>query len=389
MKKQVIAYILAIIFGICFVFFGHKFLASKTVNFNDYDIELKSAFVTSVDEPDSSGQIEFQFFFSKGSDETLHTGSQDTGGGTILPVKVGDNILVGKDDTSSNNYIFYDFYRVDHMVYVLVAFLILVIAFGRFKGFNTIISLMFTLMSLFYVFLPAVLNGQNVYVIGIMTLCAVLLFTLIVVHGFNLKSLGSGIATLLGIGFAAIIMVIASKFLYFTGLSGEDAMYLKLNSQNIVYDIKGIFFISIIMGGLGAIMDVAISIASSVAELKENNPNITFKEMVISGFNIGRDILGTMVNTLVLAYVSSSFFTILVVIAYNNDLIQIFNKEFLLANIFEPLIGCFGIVATLPLASIVCAYLFSHFKLKKDVDIPEKKFPEVEFPKIEPKNNNL
>lgn len=365
MKKQRIAYLIAIVLGFCFIFFGHKMLASQIVNFNDYDIKLERAFVTRVEPADENGKIKFSFFFTKGDDETLHDGYQDTGGGTIMPLKVDDNILVGKDD-SSNAYIFYDFYRVDHMVYVLVAFLVLVIAFGRFKGFNTIISLGFTLMSLFYVFLPAVLNGHNVYLVGITTLCAVLLFTLIVVHGFNLKSLGSGIATLLGIGFAALVMVIASHFLYFSGLSGEDAMYLKLNNQNIAYDIKAIFFISIIMGGLGAIMDVAISIASSVAELKENNPTISFKELVVSGIRIGQDILGTMVNTLVLAYVSCSFFTILVVIAYNNDLLQIFNKEFLLANIFEPLIGCFGIVATLPLASVVCAYLFTHFKIPKD-----------------------
>ncbi|MDR3215069.1 MAG: YibE/F family protein [Bacilli bacterium] len=361
MKKEIIIYITTIILGMMFIFFGHQFLANKKINFDNMGITLEKALVTRVEPEDSNSQIKFSFFFSEGDNEDLQQGVQDNTSKSSIPLKINDKILVGKDSTM-NTYMFYDYYRIDHLIGVLIFFLILVIAFGRFKGFNTIISLVFTLLSLFYIFLPAVLAGQSVYLVGAIVLLAILLFTLIIVHGANLKSLGSGIATILGILFAALVMVIASKLLFFTGISGEDAMYLKLNNQGINYDIKAIFFISIIMGGLGAIMDVAISIASAINELVDNNPLITFKEMMVSGFKIGQDILGTMVNTLVLAYVSSSFFTILVVIAYNNDLIQIFNKEFLLANIFEPLIGCFGIVATLPITAIVCAYLFSKIK---------------------------
>ncbi|MDF9866500.1 putative membrane protein [Bacilli bacterium PM5-3] len=368
MQKEKVIYFITIIIGILFIYFAHQIASQNEIipQATKYDVALDKAEVVSVNEKD--GMVNFEFFLIDKKDEERHTATQQDIK-VAKKVSVGDVIYVTKNtDNQSGDYIFYDYIRVNQMGYLIIAFLILVIIFGGLKGFNTVISLAFTLLALFYVFLPAVLSSKNVYLWGSICCVTIVIFTLIVVHGANKKSLASGIATLLGLLFAWIIMQISSDYFHFTGLTSEDAMYLKFNNFGLDIDVKAIFFTTIIIGALGAVMDVAMSISSSLYEFKQLKPEITTKELIKAGFEIGKDILGTMTNTLILAYVGSGFLTVLVIVAVNTDLIQIFNKEFLIAEIFEPLIGSFGIVATLPITSIVCAYLFNGLNFKEIKD---------------------
>ena len=357
MKKKII-YILTIILGIAFIFSGHALASKNMPNTQQNDVTLYKAEVVSATEKDD--YIVFDFFFTDGKDENRHTAiQQDTQ--ISNPVKAGDIVYVTKStDNSGYSYVFQDFFRLNTIIYLAIFFLILVIIFGRTKGVNTIISLAFTLLSLFYVFLPSVLSGHNIYLWGAICCIAIVIFVLIIVHGLNKKSLASGLGTVLGLSFAWIIMQVSSDFFHFTGMTSEDAMYLKFNTFGLTIDIKAIFFTTIIIGALGAVMDVAMSIATSLYEVKQLKPEVSTKELIKSGFEIGKDILGTMTNTLVLAYVGSGFLTIIVIVAVNSNLIQILNREFLIAQIFEPLIGSFGIVATLPITSVIAAYLLNH-----------------------------
>lgn len=365
-KKDAIIYIVTVILGCLFIFFGHMIASANQIKPTDTGMpNLQKAYVVSVD-TNEKGETVFDFFFTDKDDEARHTAVQNDTQIT-REVKPGETVFV-TDMSGKGEYIFADYPRIDKIIILAVIFLALVIVFAGRKGVSTVISLLFTLMSIFYVFLPAILSQYNVYLWGIISCIAIVIFTLIIVHGFNLKSLASGLGTIGGIIIATIIMVISSHFLDFTGLISDDAMYLQFNSQGFAFNLKAIFFTMIIIGALGAIMDVAMSIATSMYEIKEIKPNITTKEMIKSGFEIGKDILGTMTNTLILAYVGSGFLTVIVIVGFNTDLLQIFNKEFLVSEIFQPLIGSFGIVVTLPLTSIICAKLFEKIKKKENKD---------------------
>lgn len=365
-KKDAIIYVVTVILGCLFIIFGHMIASANQIKPSSEGMpELDKAQVVSV-KVDDKNQTTFDFFFVDKKDENRHTATQ-TDTKITRAVKAGETVYV-TDMSGKGEYVFADYQRIDKIIILAIIFLVAVVIFAGRKGISTVISLLFTLMSIFLVFLPAILSQYNVYLWGTISCVAIVIFTLIIVHGFNLKSLASGLGTIGGIIVAAIIMVISSHFLNFTGLISDDAMYLQFNNQGFNFDLKAIFFTMIIIGALGAIMDVAMSIATSMYEIKEIKPEISTKEMVKSGFEIGKDILGTMTNTLILAYVGSGFLAIIVIVGFNSDLYQIFNKEFLVSEIFQPLIGSFGIVVTLPLTSLICAKLFSKVKNKKNKD---------------------
>jgi uncharacterized membrane protein len=114
----------------------------------------------------------------------------------------------------------------------------------------------------------------------------------------------------------------------------------------------------IIVGALGAVMDVAMSMSSSLYELRVKSPGITPQELMKSGVTIGRDMLGTMANTLVLAYIGSSLTCVLLMVAYNANLQQVINKEVIIADILQALAGSMGMLLALPLTSAVCAIVY-------------------------------
>lgn len=361
-----IIYIITIILGACFIFFGHQIASANIKAPAESNMSvLQKAEVVSTKYED--GKVVFDFFLLDSDDETRHQATQDINNIT-KEVQTGDVVFVTKMNPETNDYVFADYQRIDKMVILGIIFLVLVVVFAGIKGVNTVISLLFTLSALFFVFLPSILSGYNVYLSGIITCLAIMIFTLIVVHGFNKKSLGSGLGTIAGILLASVVMFISGALLNFTGLISDDAIYLQFNNSGLHFDVKAIFFTTIIIGALGAIMDVAMSIATSMSEIKQVKPDITNKELIKSGFEIGKDILGTMTNTLILAYIGSGLMTVLVIVGFNTDLYQLFNKEFLISEIFQPLIGSFGIVFTLPLTSVICAFLFKEIKHKKQVN---------------------
>lgn len=130
-----------------------------------------------------------------------------------------------------------------------------------------------------------------------------------------------------------------------------------LNSADPV-DLKAIIFSAIIIGALGAIMDVAMDIASALNELAATTAEPTRKMLLQAGNNIGRDILGMMSNTLILAYIGGSLTIVLLFFAYNHSLLYLLNKEMVVVEILQAVIGSFGILFTIPFTSFICSRLY-------------------------------
>ena len=123
--------------------------------------------------------------------------------------------------------------------------------------------------------------------------------------------------------------------------------------------LKGVIFGAIVIGAIGAFMDVAMSISSALYEMKEKYAANSFAQLVSSGFTIGRDIMGTMANTLVLAYIGSSLSVVLLLITYNPTLLDLMNREMVIVEILQALIGSLAILMTLPLTALVAGTLYS------------------------------
>ena len=238
----------------------------------------------------------------------------------------------------------------------MALFVILIIIFGRTKGLRTIISLMYTCISVFAVFIPAVLSGKNIYLNAVFVCIFIIAMTLLLVNGWDKKTLCALLGCVGGVMAAAAITAVFSHVMKFTGYVNESSYYLTKLPHPV--DLGAIAFSAVIIGAVGAVMDVAMSMSSSLYELSVKADNITFSSLVSSGFAIGRDMMGTMANTLVLAYVGSSLSSVLLLLTYAESTMDVFNREMIAHEIVQAVAGSIGIVLTIPVTALVCGAFY-------------------------------
>ncbi|MEG1152576.1 MAG: YibE/F family protein [Oscillospiraceae bacterium] len=276
-------------------------------------------------------------------------------------VEVGDKIIlsyIGEVETDGE-WMLAEYIRTDKLIMLGIIFVVLLLIFGRFNGVSTILSLCFTCLSIFVVLVPAIIGGFNVYFWTIIVSVFIIVMTIILVNGISTKSIVAAIGCFGGVSICGLITIVMKHFLYLTGMVDEESMFLlMLHSENPI-DLNAIIFAAIIIGAVGAIMDVAISMSSSLYEVAQQTENPQMKTILKSGINIGRDILGTMSNTLILAYIGSSLTVVLLLVAYNQSLTALFNREMIIVEILQALTGSFGLLLTIPLTSVVASIFFT------------------------------
>ncbi len=282
-----------------------------------------------------------------------------------LPIKEarpGVKFLVTKDQSGvydADTWYASQDVRSDALIGLGLFFAVCLLLFGRFKGFDTILSLGFTCSAIFLVLIPAILSGKNVYVWSLSVCSYIVAMTLLIVTRANMKSLGAGLGCAGGILASGGLMLLMSHIMGLTGMVDEESYYLQfLNGENPI-DMKAIIFAAIVIGAIGAVMDVAVSVATSLYEVRRNTEHPDFFQIVKSGFSIGQDMIGTMANTLVLAYIGSSLSTVLLLAAYNRSILSLLNREMIVVEILQALIGSLGILLTIPLTSVACGFLYA------------------------------
>lgn len=284
-------------------------------------------------------------------------------------IKKGSKVLLTKvnyyDDAE---YMMTDYVRSDSLIILSIIFIIFLIIFGRLKGINTIISLIFTCLAIFLVFIPAVLANQNIYFWSIITCLFIIIMTLLLINNFSKKTICATIGCFLGIIATSLLTISMTKVLDLTGLINEEAYYIQTIDVNNPFDLKAIIFGGILIGAVGAIMDVAVSISASLLEVYENakKENKNIKTLMKSGITIGRDMMGTMSNTLVMAYIGNSLSTTLLLVVYSGSVLELFNKEMIIVELLQILVGSFGLLLTIPFSALVCSYVYTKFGGKND-----------------------
>ena len=287
---------------------------------------------------------------------------------TTKEVEVGDLVMIYEyHNELGYSYAFGDYWRSDALIWLLVLFCGAVILFGRLKGLNTLLGLGVTCLFVFLVFVPSILAGQNIYVWSILTCLYSIVTTLLIVNGYDRKSYIAAAGCFGGVLIAGLLTAAMNAIMNITGLVDEQAMYLNDLAGGLTIDLRAVIFAAIIIGATGAVMDVAISIASSLYELNDQLENPTFRTLLRSGFTIGRDMMGTMANTLVLAYIGSSLATVVLIVAYNASLTSIFNKEMIVVEVEQALVGSFGILSAIPLTSLLAAWFYPLGRKKRSV----------------------
>ena len=367
-KKNTIIYIVTIFISLLYVFIANKFILKGDSIFDKNESSL--VFLARVEYVGNKVESEYGDVVTAFRAKILkgeHKGEEVNAVQMLdaymsvnyKPLEVNDKIYLYKHETEEGVTWYADQYdRISGLNVLLILFVVFILAFGRKKGINTIVALIFTFMAIFMVFIPAILKGYNIYLWSMITCIFIGVNTLLIVQGTTKKSVVAIIGTLSGTTVSGVLTLIMSKVLFLTGMLEEESLYLHYLNENNPINLKAIIFGSIIVGAIGAIMDVAIDIASSLNEVSKALEKPTRERIIKSGFEIGRDIIGTMSNTLVLAYIGSSLSCTLLTITYSGTLTYLLNREVIVVELLQALVGSLGIFATIPLTTYISASIY-------------------------------
>jgi uncharacterized membrane protein len=284
-------------------------------------------------------------------------------------VKQGDQVIVWVEWNESGEltkgYI-YDFCRDQYLIYLVGAFFLLLLMIGGSKGLKAIITLILTVFSIVKIFIPLILQGYNPVLVSIEVCIGIIIVSLVIIGGFNRKTLSAIIGTSGGVAIAGAIALVIGNKAHLTGLETDEVEMLAYGLKGALhFDFRGLLFGGIIMGALGAVMDVSMSIASSMYEIEQANPRIKSGELIRAGMNVGRDIMGTMSNTLILAYVGSGINLILVFWVYDLSWIGFVNGDKVASEIIRALAGSIGLIFTIPITAITVGVLRKKYQKQR------------------------
>ena len=293
-----------------------------------------------------------------------------------IPLKKGDKVVLhleanSPEIVSSDDVNFYiaDLKRDNILIFIAGAFFVLLVLIGKKKGLASLISIAATICLMFFVLMPLILHGFCPIASAVLVSIISSAITIYLVGGFNAKSSSAVFGTVLSLVIAAGLSMGAIYYARLTGFAGEENMFLYSAHPNL--NFTGILSASMIIAALGALMDTAVSIASTINEIYETDKSLSIKQLFISGMNVGRDIIGTMSNTLILVYLGSSLS--LVLLSSNIDLQKFFNLNQVATEISSALIGSIAILACVPITAIIAAYMIKNQKRKLEFNFGENK----------------
>ena len=255
--------------------------------------------------------------------------------------------------------------RNNYLYLLVFIFIALLIIFGRKKGVDTVVSLLFTISLLIFILVPLIFKGYNAIILSTITAIIGLLISFLLIGGFDKKTLIATLGSICGIIVSGIIASIFARITNITVINLDKGNLLAYVAIDYKIKIKGIMYASILIASMGAIMDVAMSISTSMNEIYILNPKIKLSALITSGFNIGRDIMGTMSNTLILAFIGGSFSLVLLLWGYNMSFTQISNLPFIAVEVVQGISGSIGIVLTVPFTVLISASFLASKNKKK------------------------
>jgi len=281
----------------------------------------------------------------------------------------GDKIILAVNEVQTvKNYHVADFNRLSSTYILVGIFALSLLLLGIKTGIKTLFVVCFSIFLVFQGMIPFILNYHWNFILATLLVCAVIAtVTQITISGWNQKTWGAILGTVGGVTIAGVLAAVAISWMHLTGLDSEEAMMLKVTTLSFV-NFQEVLFAGIILGSLGAVMDVTISIASTQYEIKNSCPQYGFSEIFKAGTNVGRDVMGTMANTLILAYTGSSLPLIFLIMSQENvSLTRVMNLNMVATEITRALTGSIGLIFSIPLTAAITAFFLSR-KLSSKID---------------------
>ncbi|ARN57027.1 YibE/F family protein [Sedimentisphaera salicampi] len=248
-------------------------------------------------------------------------------------------------------------YRIHLEILLAVMFAVFLVSVAGWTGTKALLSFVFAALMIWKLLIPAMLKGWNPYPISVFTVAALTASVSFLVGGINKRGLATFAGSFSGLVFASVLAVV------FTNLFSVDGA-VRPFAESLLYagfpelDLNAIFTCGIFIACSGAVMDLAMDISSAMHEIKHKRPDIHFTEHILSGLRVGRNVIGTMTTTLLLAYSGGYTTMLMYYMGQGTPLIEFFNLKLVSAEILNVLVGSFGLVAVAPFTALVAGLLF-------------------------------
>ena len=274
-------------------------------------------------------------------------------------LSVGDKIFVNRllSIDGTEYYIFKDVERRGPLLFLIAIFIGLVVWLSGMQGVRAVLSLALSIGAIIFLLIPALLAGYSPALASLVIAGLILSVTLFLPHGFKPRVFITFLGTFGAVFATCIIAWVWVTWMRFTGFGDDSSVYLNFATGGTL-DLTGLLLGGIIIGLLGVLDDVSITQASVVQELKAANPKFGFKDLYRRALRVGRDHVGSLVNTLALAYVGTSL-PLLLLYSYSESPISILiNQEILAAEILRIIVGSIGLVLAVPFTTAMAAWYF-------------------------------
>lgn len=275
---------------------------------------------------------------------------------TQLEGKVGTRYIVGSYDGFITSSIM-SYERSGLIILLVSVFIAMVILYGKSKGVASVAALIVTLLNAVFLFMPMLINGVPAILAAIIVVLLSTFYTMVVLNGFCLKSYIATFCCTACTAFAGLLAWLVSLIWGVSTLNTPEIEDLLFVTENTGFRIDNLLTAGILIASMGAVMDTCMSIVSSLFELKAQNLSMTTKQLLQSGMNIGKDIMGTMTNTLILAFVGSSINLVLIYYMYCMPVISLLNTDFIIVEIVKGIISSMAVVLSIPVATFMTSYL--------------------------------
>lgn len=277
------------------------------------------------------------------------------GPGAPVDVESGDQVVVVHlpEGQVDNPYHIIDFERSQALWALAIAFVLAIIAFGRWKGARALVSLTLTFTILLFFVVPGILDGQPPLLVAIVGASAIMLASLYITHGWNRTTTVSVLGTLGALLLTGLMAGAAVNLAQINGIIDSETSLL---SMHYGIDMSGLLLAGILIGALGVIDDVTISQATTVDEVAKASPNYSRRQLFSAGMRVGRAHITSVVNTLVLAYAGAALPLLVLIAASAQPVGQVLTSQLIATEIARSVIGTLGLIAAVPMTTAMAAW---------------------------------
>lgn len=280
-------------------------------------------------------------------------------------VDVGDSVvmIISTYEDGSHVASVYEFNRTTALVIIVLLFIIATVLVGGKTGAKSLVGLAITVICLFWILIPALMKGAPTLLTVFLVCAYVAIVSFVILGGVSKKIVCACLATICGVAIAMLFGLIAQSLARIDGMRIADVEpLLQLRQTGTPIGLRYLLVGGIIISALGAVMDVAMSISSALSEIHEVDPKLGAKELFRSGMNIGRDMVGTMTNTLILAFIGSSFVIVIYLYSIGLQPYQLLSSSYLAIEVISGVASSIGVILSVPITAVICSFIIADKK---------------------------